>query len=170
MKILTIDNTVFPLNDIPDINDDQLQVRYAILDNNDPDNPDFFFHPLTHLESFDSPAIVLTIGEYEIAMPLYWCIAVGDSSSSRDIEMLPMKSLNDRGFEALLINPLTGFMLEFAPVEVISFYNEVRWYFPKMKRNHILCMPLSTDTNPPCAYFVKEVTRHSELIRLDRLL
>jgi len=167
MQILTLDNISFSLNNLPDEVDDT--TRFAVLDNSNPQDPDFFFVPLIFLESFNSPAMVLKIGDNEITMPLDWCIAVGDSNSAANIEILPLTSLNDRGFEAFVYNPLSSYRLEFQPVEIINFYNDVKWYFPKMKNGQLLSTPLTTGSKPPCAYFVKEVSRQSEIIHLDKL-
>jgi hypothetical protein len=125
---------------------------------------------LIFLESFNAPAMVLKIGDDEVTMPLDWCIAVGDSSSATNIEILPLTSLNDRGFDAFIYNPLSSFRLEFKPVEIINFYNDVKWYFPKMKNGQLLATPLQSTHKPECAYFVKEVSRQSEMIHLDKLL
>ena len=83
MRILTLDNKCFSLEDLPDQIDDD--VRFSVLDNSDPQNPDFFFVPLIFLESFSSPAMVLNIGGQEITMPVDWSIAVGCSESGMDI-------------------------------------------------------------------------------------
>ena len=89
--------------------------------------------------------------------------------SGNDIEILPLTSLNDRGFEALLYNPLSSFRLEFQKIEILNFYNDVKWYFPKMKNGQLLATPITQGPNPLCAYFVKEISRQSEIIYLDRL-
>lgn len=167
MNILTLDNNTFSLNNLPEEVDDS--TRFAILDNSDPKDPDFFFTPLIFLESFNSPAIVLRIGTDEVTMPVDWCIAVGDSATGNDIEILPLTSLNDRGFEALIFNPLSSFRLEFKKIEILNFYNDVRWYFPKMKNGQLLATPTRSGFEPPCAYFVKEVSRQSEIIHIDRI-
>jgi len=168
MQILTLDNNSFDLNNLPDEIEEDL--RFAVLDNSDSLNPDFFFIPLIFLESFNSPAMVLKIDNYEITMPLDWSIAVGDSTSACDIEILPLTSLNDRGFEAFCFNPLTGFKIEFKKIEIVNFYNDVKWYFPKMRNNQLLAVPLSSDPQPICAYFIKEISRQSELIDLSKIL
>jgi hypothetical protein len=168
MQILTLDNKLFSLNNLPDEVDEN--TRFAVLDNNEPKEPDFFFMPLIFLESFNSPAMVLRIGKNEIAMPIDWSIAVGDSSCATDIEILPLTSLNDRGFEALIFNPLSSFRVEFQSIEIVNFYNDVKWYFPKMKNNQLLATPLSNNEKPDCAYFVKEISRQSEIIQLDKIL
>jgi hypothetical protein len=168
MKILTLDNIAFDLNNLPEDVDDSM--RFCVLDNSDPSNPDFFFIPLIFLESFNSPAMVLRIGNEEISMPIDWSIAVGDSSSSSDIEILPLTSLNDRGFEAFCFNPKSSFRIEFKPIEIVNFYNDVKWYFPKMRNGQLLSVPIGSGGNPNCCYFVKEISRQSELIDLSKIL
>ena len=168
MQILTLDNEFFSLNNLPDEVDEN--TRFAVLDNSDPKEPDFFFMPLIFLESFNAPAMVLRIGDEEVTMPIDWCIAVGDSSSANDIEILPLTSLNDRGFEALVFNPLSSFRVEFKKIEIVNFYNDVKWYFPKMRSGQLLATPLSNNEKPNCAYFVKEISRQSEIIQLDKIL
>ena len=168
MQILTLDNKLFSLNNLPDEVDES--TRFAVLDNSDPKDPDFFFQPLIFLESFNAPAMVLKIGDNEVAMPIDWSIAVGDSTCASDIEILPLTSLNDRGFEALVFNPLSSFRVEFKKIEIINFYNDVKWYFPKMRSGQLLAIPLSDEPKPACAYFVKEISRQSEIIQLDKIL
>lgn len=168
MKILTLENNCFMLDRLPDELDED--VRFAVLDNSDPKNPDFFYVPLIFLESFNSPAAVLNIGGKEITMPIDWNIAVGCSQSGNDIEILPLTSINNRGFEAFLFNPLTSFKIDFAPVEIVNFYNDVKWYFPKMKNGQLLATPITNGKNPLCAYFVKEISRQSETIDYSLLL
>jgi hypothetical protein len=168
MQILTLDNKSFDLNNLPEEVDDNM--RFAVLDNSNPQEPDFFFVPLIFLESFNAPAMVLRIGDEEVTMPLDWSIAVGDSQSSCDIEILPLTSLNDRGFEALCFNPISGFKIDFKPIEIVNFYNDVKWYFPKMKNGQLLAVPLGNSNKPSCTYFVKEISRQQEIIQLDKLL
>ena len=100
MQILTLENKPLSLINLPAEVDDS--IRFSVLDNSNPHDPDFYFVPLIFLESFNAPAMVLKIGDDEITMPLDWCIAVGDSSAGTNIEVLPLTSLNDRGFEALI--------------------------------------------------------------------
>lgn len=168
MNILTIDNQSFNLNNLPEEVDENM--RFAVLDNSNPHEPDFFFMPLIFLESFNGPAMVLRIGEDEITMPIDWSIAVGDNQTNCDIEVLPLTSLNDRGFEALCFNPISSFRLEFKKIEIVNFYNDVKWYFPKMKNGQLLAVPLGQNPKPLCCYFVKEISRQSEIIGLDKLL
>jgi hypothetical protein len=166
MQILTLDNKTFSLNNLPDEVDDS--TRFAVLDNSDPKEPDFFFMPLIFLESFNSPAMVLRIGGDEVTMPIDWSIAVGDSTAASDIEILPLTSLNDRGFRTFTFNPLSSFRPEFFDIDIVDVYQDVKWYFPKMKPGQLLATPLHGGDKPICAYFVKEVSRQSEIVDYSR--
>jgi len=168
MQILTLDNRTFHLNNLPDEVDDNM--RFSVLDNSNPNEPDFFFQPLVFLESFNSPAVVLKIGKHEIQMPLDWCIVVGCRESGNDLEVVPLTSLTDRGFDAFIFNPLTDFKFSFGKIEIVNIYMDVKWYFPKMRNGHILATPLTDGDKPPCAYFVKEISRQSEIIQYGKLM
>ena len=168
MRILTLDNECFLLNNLP--NEIEEDVRFSVLDNSDPKNPDFFFIPLIFIESFSAPAMVLEIMGKEITMPIDWCIAVGDSHSGMDLEVLPLTSINDRGFEAFLFNPLNSFKMDFGDIKITNFYNDVKWYFPKMKNGQLLSVPITEGKNPLCAFFTKDISRQSETIDYAQLL
>ncbi len=74
MKILTLENEAYKLEKIPEFVDEKL--RFAVLDNSDPSNPDYFWIPLIFLESFNAPAAVLQIGQHKISMPLDWKMVI----------------------------------------------------------------------------------------------
>jgi len=167
MNILTVEDYAFSLNNLPDELEDDIQ--FAVLDNSDPKDPDFFFIPLIFLESFSAPAMVMEIDGKEIMMPVDWCMAVGDEETGNDLEVLPLTSINDRGFHAFLYNPLSSFKVEFADIKITNFYNDVKWYFPKMKNGQLLSVPISDGENPLCAYFVKDISRQSEIIDYTNL-
>ena len=162
MQILTLDNKCYKLKNLPDEIEDE--IHFSVLDNSDSKNPDFFFIPLIFIESFSSPAMVLEINGKEIMMPVDWCMAVGDSYSGNDIEILPLTSINDRGFEAFLFNPLKSYKFDFGDIKITNFYNDVKWYFPKIKNNQLLTTPLTDNENPNCAFFVKDISRQCESI------
>lgn len=96
-------------------------------------------------------------------MPLDWCAVVGDPEGP-DMEVLPLTSLNDRGFKTFCFNPLSSFRPEFHEIDIVDVYQDVKWYFPKMRPGQLLCTPLHSGEKPVCAYFVKEVSRQSETI------
>ena len=168
MKILTLNNHAFDLNDLPEEVDEDM--RFSVLDNSNPQDPDFYFMPLIFLEAFNSPAILLQIGEHQVQMPLDWCMVVGDKECGLDPEVLPLTSINERGFDALVFNPINGFRQEYMPIKIVNIFQDVRWYFPKMKNGQLLTVPLTDDANPPCAFFIKEISRQGEVIQLDKLI
>jgi len=168
MRILTLENECFNLDDLPETIEDD--VRFSVLDNSNPKEPDFFFVPLIFLESFSAPAMVLDIGGHEVTMPVDWSVAVGCSESGNDLEVLPLTSINDRGFEAFLFNPLKSFKTDFAEINIVNFYTDVKWYFPKMKNGQLLSVPIREGKNPLCAYFVKDISRQCEVIEYSLLM
>lgn len=161
MRILNLENNAaFELDHLPDEVED---LRFAILDNSNPQLPDYFFIPLIFLESFNAPALVLKIGSQVIKMPVDWQILIGEPEIG-DLEVLPLTSLNDRGFKAFEYNPLSSFSPSFLDVEILNVYNEVTWYCPKLKNGQMLCVPLTEGDEPKCVYFVKEISRNLELV------
>jgi len=88
MRILTLDNMSFDMTEIPDEVED---MRFCVLDNSDPKEPDYFYIPLIFLESFNSPALVLRIGPHTIKMPVDWQILIGEKDMG-DLEVVPFTS------------------------------------------------------------------------------
>ena len=164
MRILTLDNTSYSMDSIPDEID---EVRFCVLDNSDPKDPDYFYIPLIFLESFNAPALVLRIGEYTLRMPMDWQILIGEPDMG-DLEVLPLTSINDRGFKVFQFNPLTSFRPSFPDIEILDVYHEVSWYAPKLKNGQMLAVPLNNDPDPDCVYFVKDVSRNCEIVDYDK--
>ena len=160
MKILTLENKLYDLTELPEEVDD---LRFAILDNSNPQNVDYHYIPLIFLESFNSPALVLRIGPWTVKMPVDWQMLIGEPDFG-DLEIVPMTSLNDRDFKAFCFNPLTSFRPEFLKIEIMDVFTDQKWFFPKLKNGQMLCVPLSDGDNPTCAYFIKDVTRNSEVV------
>ena len=165
-RILNLDtNRAYDLNEIPDEVED---LRFCVLDNSDPKTPDYFFIPLIFLESFNSPALVLRIGEHVVKMPVDWQLLIGENDLG-DLEVVPLTSINDRGFSAFCFNPVHSYRPEFHPVEIVDIYQDVKWYFPKLRPGQLLAVPIETETeNPLCAYFVKDISRISEVIDFSK--
>jgi hypothetical protein len=160
MRILTLDNTHYDLDQLPDEVDD---MRFAILDNSDSQNPDYHYIPLIFLESFNAPALVMRIGQSKIKMPIDWQILIGEPEVG-DLEMLPLTSVNDRGFKAFEFNPLSSFRPSFPDIEIVDVYHEVAWYAPKLKNGQMLCVPITDGDKPECVYFVKDISRNCEIV------
>lgn len=148
------------MDQIPDEID---EVRFCVLDNSDPKDPDYFYIPLIFLESFNSPALVLKIGDNTIRMPVDWQLLIGEPDFG-DLEVVPLTSINDRGFNVFTFNPLASFKPEFHPVEIVDIYQDVKWYFPKLKPGQLLAIPLTEGDNPMCAFFIKDISRQSEVL------
>ena len=106
---------------------------------------------------------------HEVMMPVDWHMAVGDIESFNDLEILPLTSLNDRGFKAFVFNPITGFLPAFEEIEIVNIYQEVKWYFPKLKFGHILAVPLEDGNDSKCVYFVKETNKIPDVLSTDDL-
>ena len=110
MKILTTNNISYNLNKVPELVDD---LQYCVLDTTNKKNIDFFFIPLIFLESFNAPSMVLEVGEYTVQMPIDWSVMIIEKDLGV-CEMVPLTSLNDRGFEVLTSNPLAEYMIKSA--------------------------------------------------------
>ena len=165
MRILTLDNIKYELDVLPEQVDD---MRFSVMDNSDPANPDHLWIPLIFLESFNSPALVLNIGQHTIKMPMDWQILIGEPEVG-NLEVLPLTAINDRGFKAYNFNPLTGFRPDFLDIEIVDVYNDVNWYCPKLKNGQLLTVPLQDREKPDCVYFVKEISRNCEVVQYDKI-
>ncbi len=165
MRLLTLNNNSYDLSSIPEEVDD---IRFCVLDNSDPKDPDYFFIPLIFLESFNSPALVLRIGQHEIQMPIDWQMLIGEHDLG-DLEVVPLTSLNDRGFSAFAFNPISSFRPNFFPIEVVDIYQDVKWFFPKLKPGQMLAIPLDpTAEKPLCVFFVRDISRQSEVVNYSK--
>lgn len=154
------------MNEVPEEVED---LRFCVLDNSNPTDPDYFFIPLIFLESFNSPALVLKIGDNIIRMPVDWQILIGEPTVG-DLEIVPLTSINDRGFNAFVFNPLSSFSPKFELIEIVDIYQDVKWFFPKLKPGQLLAIPLEEGKEKPaCVYFIKDVSRQSEVIDYSRV-
>lgn len=161
MKILTLEeNQAYNLENLPEEIED---LRFAILDNSNPHAVDYHYIPLIFLESFNSPALVLRVGDTVIKMPMDWQILIGEPDFG-DLETIPLTSINDRGFKAFEFNPLCSFRPSFLDLEILDIYNDVTWYAPRLRNGQFLCVPIDDGKKPRCIYFVKEVSRNSEIV------
>jgi hypothetical protein len=157
-------NKAYELDSLPEEVDD---MRFAILDNSDPANPDYHYIPLIFLESFNAPALVLQIGRHRVNMPMDWQVLIGEPDLG-DLEMLPLTAINDRGFSVFEFNPLSSFRPSYLPIEIVDVYSEVAWYAPKLKNGQMLCVPLNDGPKPLCVYFVKDISRNCEIVDYNK--
>lgn len=160
MKIHTLDDTAYELNELPEkIND----MNFAILDNSNPKELDYYYVPLIFLESFTSPALVLRIADKLIKMPMDWHLLIGEEDTG-DLEAIALTSINDRDFKAFEFNSLSGYSANFPLVEVVDVYNEVQWYNPKLKNGQYLAVPIDDGDAPRVVYFIKDVSRNCQVV------
>ena len=160
MKILTVDNKSYDLDYVPEEIDD---IRYCVLDYSNKNEADYFFVPLVFLEIFNAPAAVLKIGNNMVKMPLDWSLIICEPDVGEP-EVVPITSLNDRGFHAFTFNPITGFLPKFQEVEITNVFQEVKWHFPKLKYGHLLAVPLDDKEGSQCAFFVKETSKIPDVL------
>jgi len=160
IRILVLENTSYELDTLPEEVDD---LRFAIFDNSNPADPDYHYIPLIFLESFNSPAVVLKIGDHKIKMPIDWQVLIGEPDFG-DLETLPLTSINDRGFKVFQLNPLSSYSPTFLDIEIVDIYQDVAWYAPKLKNGQMLCVPLNDGPKPLCVYFVKDISRGCEVV------
>lgn len=165
MKILTVDNTPYDLDTVPEEIDD---IRYCVLDATDKDDIDFFFLPLIFLESFHSPAICLQIGKLKMNVPMDWSVLICDEEFSA-LEVFPLTSLTNRGFRVVSMNPLVNSSFKSEEIQITNVYQDVKWYFPKLKNGHLLAIPIEEKQNPRCVFFVKEANKVADLEMADLL-
>ena len=152
MRILTLDNQPYDLTELPQEVDD---LRFAILDNSQPANVDYHCIPLIFLESFNSPALVLRIGDKIIKMPLEWQVLIGEPELG-DLETLPLTSINERPFKVFEFNPLSGFRPSFLDIEVLDIYYDVQWYAPRLKNvNFYVYLSMTVTSLVVCTLFMK---------------
>tara|TARA_X000000950_G_scaffold93038_1_gene117166 strand:+ start:132 stop:632 length:501 start_codon:yes stop_codon:yes gene_type:complete len=166
MNILTVDNNTYNLNAVPNEIED---LQYCVLDCTNPKVLDYFYIPLIFLESFNAPAVILDIGGQTIEMPMDWSIMIGEKEMGV-CEMVPLTSLNDRGFEAFVYNPFSGYTHDFKEVKIVNVFQEVKWFFPKLKNGHILTTPLTQGSKPNCIYFAKELNQIPDQIQVGDLI
>jgi hypothetical protein len=165
MKILTLDkNEPYNLENLPEEIED---LRFAILDNSNPNNVDYHYIPLIFLESFNSPALVLRVGDGIIKIPLDWQVLIGEPEFG-DLETISLTSINDRGFKAFEFNPLSSFRPSFLELEILDVYNDVTWYAPRLRNGQFLCVPIDDGPKPRCIYFVKEISRNCEIVDFNQ--
>lgn len=170
MKILTAENTPLDIDFIPDTPQEELEVhQYCIFDGGDEEYADYFFLPLVFLESFYAASICLSIGEFKVQMPADWSIVTTDEHLG-SIEIIKLTSLdNDKGIVTPVFNPLRPKIPAIEEVRITNVYQDVKWFFPKLKFGHVLVIPLEDCEQPRCALFVKDANKVKNIDFADLL-
>jgi hypothetical protein len=133
-------------------------MRYCVLDYSNQADVDFIWIPMMFLDAFPRPAADLQIGKYRVQMPLDWSIVIADRNLGH-MEIIELKHLNDRDFEAFVLNPISGYAPECLEISIQNVFPDVDWNIPKLKRGHILAVPLTDQPGAPCAFFVKDTNK-----------
>lgn len=175
LRILTSDNRPFDMNVIPlpltaeTVIPDEIQdLRYCVLDYSNPNDIDFFFIPLVFIDSYPRPSADLQIGRHRLQMPLDWSVVIADKDFGQ-MEIIELKDLRDRPFEAFILNPITSYMPDFGEIVHVNNFPDVVWTMPKLKYGHILVVPLEQVENPPCALFVRDIHRLPDALDLTKV-
>lgn len=166
MHILTEENKLFNMNEVPHEVDD---IRFCVLDYSDPRNVDYVFLPLLFLESFNSPVAEVMIGKNLISLPLYWYIVVGEREGG-NLELLSIKQLNDRDFQAFCFNPLKGFIPKFLDLSICNVHMDIIWHTPKLRDGNILVVPINNGPNPDCCLLVHDTNKIPEVLDISQIL
>jgi endoglucanase Acf2 len=158
-------NKTFDLNIVPS---NSTELSFCVFDTSDRNNCDYFFNPLIFMETFSSPSAVIKIGDYRTHMPLDWSILVCDEDMT-DAEIVPLTSINGRGFMTLAYNPLNHMVISPKEIEIIDIYSDLKWFAPKLKNGCMLVTPLEHGVNPMCALFVRERNKIPDDLQLGEL-
>jgi hypothetical protein len=153
------------MTNIPQQIDD---VRYCVLDYSNSADVDFWFPPLIFIDEYTRPSADLQIGPFRVQIPMDWSIVIADKDLG-NLEIIELKKLNDREFEAFVLNPINGYAPRFLDISIQNTFPDVAWSTPKLKRGHILAVPLNDDPQPLCAYFVKETNKLPEVLDISKV-
>ena len=173
MRVLTAENTSYDIDLIPEMPQAEAEnYRYCIFDGSDEEYADYYWLPPVFLEGFTAPAACCQIGPYNIQMSIDWAIVTTDPDFG-GLEITPLTSpLLHRGdIVAPVFNPLKSWMPRAETVQITNVYQDVKWFFPKLKSGHLLVVPLEEGDEPKCALFVhaKEINKVKNLDFSDLL-
>ena len=141
MLILTVENE--PLNT------DQMQIgqeyHAGVLSFKDPDDPDFFFPVVEFLEEFTAASVVLSVGQFQLVMPLHWSILCTDMEY---VHTIPLHELGGKQLPAFCLNPIDGFSPEFFRVRQGTIFPQASWTAPQLHDKDLLVVPLGDYSKP----------------------
>ncbi len=165
--MLTEHNKLYDLNNLPRIL--EVDLRYCVLDYSNQNEVDFYFPSLVFMDEFTRPAADLRIGKYRVQVPLDWSVVIADKNMG-NVELIEIKHINDRDFQAFCFNPISGYMPSFPDIEIENIFPDVSWSVPKLSNGHLLSVPLEDRDEPMCAFFVKDVHRIPENLDITKII
>lgn len=171
MNILTVKNKTLPLSHMPEDYKKYKNIHYCVLDYTNKEDVDYKFFPLVNnnLETFNYPGANVKIGKYNIKLPLDWSIIIGDKFSG-DLEIIELKQINGREFQAFTINPISGFMPDFLSIEITDIFADISWCSVKLKQCHILAIPLDFGNKSTCIFCCKDRSKIPEVLDITSMV
>lgn len=143
-------------------------LRYCVLDYSNQSDVDFMFPPLYYMDEFSRPAADLRIGKYHVQVPLDWSIVISDKNMG-NMEVIDLKHINAREFQAFCFNPICGYMPSFLDIEIDNIFPDVAWSVPKLKHGHLLAVPLTMGEEPLCAFFIRDTNKIPESLDITKI-
>lgn len=136
---------------------------FFILDVGMPDSIDMYCLPLLYLDRMYEPAAELLIGnKYTVSVPLTWKLLVGDPDTG-EVEVMDVHNCMGRDIHLVHLNPITGFKVNFSPVELIHIYPDLTWHIPKATRDYFIAVPLEFKENPDVIFIGNPIVRERSL-------
>lgn len=152
-RVLTPENRVADLNrQIPH------DLHYCVLDCNEAADPDFFFIPLLLIQNNPRSIATIQIGKFQVAIPAHWSVLV-TARELGEADFIPIEELAGREFEVFVWNPLKDYMPQYLDMRLVECSAPKVWIIPKLKRGHVLVVPVSEEPGAPCAMFVEDMTK-----------
>jgi hypothetical protein len=169
VRLLSENNTSYDIAAITaDLAATISDLRYCVLDYSNQRDVDFQFISPQTLDVVARPVADLRIGPYRIQMPIDWSIVIADKNFG-SLEVIELLGLNERPFEALLYNPIDGFMPSFHRVSIAAIGSDVTWNIPKLKAGHILAVPVNDQPRPLCAFFVRDGAKLPDVLDITKI-
>lgn len=172
MKFLTEENTTLDTDLIG--NRVEKQLYFMTLDFSRPKSPDYLAKPLNGINEYNDAAAEITIGDFELILPLKWHILVCDAGV---VEYVPLKRLSGKGMKAFCLNPISGYMPSFLEVRILDSHRTASWSCPIFDKDNLLVIPVGKERTvdgdlrdyPTCIMAGEPGCRVPDLVELANL-
>lgn len=179
MRVLTPENRPFNIDAIVEGVNKQ---KYCVLDLSDPKDIDYRYESCLMFNEYEYPAVELSIGPYTLEVPMNWRILTGDAVFG-DLEIVDIDELTNFEYQAFVFNPYKSSRPKFLPVSIQNSYTSMTsWFVPKLKKKHMLGVPLGIEREwplatdfasqerrpyPECIWLVDDIDRMNQLISIE---
>lgn len=149
------------------------------MDASNPDDIDYYFVNLTMFNEYEYPAVQLSIGKYQLEVPMNWRILTGDAIQG-ELELVDIEELPNFDYEAYVLNPFKSYVPKFQPVQISNSYTSVTsWFTPRLQKKQLLAVPLGNPSEwvsrkdmitgketsyPECVYFVDDSDKMNDVL------